>query len=189
MLLSADLPTSENILVHGFVTSGGNRLSKTLGNILDPVEMSDKYGSDAVKFFIGTAAGVGKDIDYTEDWFHAIYTDQLANNYGNYVNRVITLCQKYNIQKSEKNVRDNFGSTYKRYQEAFTTFDIKEAYETAFVPLDTANKFLNEQEPWKMTDEKERDQVMVVALEYLYHITILVSPMLPEATQRVFQAL
>ena len=56
--------------------------------------MSEKYGSDAVKFFIGTAVGVGKDIDYTEEWFHAVYTDQLANNYGNYVNRSITLFLK-----------------------------------------------------------------------------------------------
>ena len=97
MLESAGLPRSQNILVHGFVTSGGNRLSKTLGNILDPIEMSQKYGSDAVKFFIATASGVGKDIDYTEEWFHAMYTDLLANNYGNFVNRVITLCQKFEV--------------------------------------------------------------------------------------------
>lgn len=68
-------------------------------------------------------------------------------------------------------------------------FDIKEASEVPITFLDTANKFLNESEPWKMTDEKKRAEVLLAALEYMYHITVLLSPLLPLATEKVFAGL
>ena len=187
MLLSADLPLPSNILIHGFINDEkGQKMSKSIGNVIDPYEMNDWLGNDALRLYLNGEAGVGKDISFGKKRFYELYTDQLANNYGNYVNRVITLCQKYDIASVQINpLLDDFSIWYKNYAKSMESFDTQSALQIPLTFLDTANKFLNESAPWKMDDEHARAQILGAALEYLYHTTILFIPFLPQATKNV----
>ena len=96
MLLSADMELSRNILVHGFVTSNGEKMSKSLGNVVDPEDIITNYGSDALRYFITVGGGgVGEDIDYTSTGFHNLYNSGLVNGLGNIANRTSVLFCKY----------------------------------------------------------------------------------------------
>ena len=93
MLKSAGLPVNQKMLIHGFITKGGKKLSKSTGNLIDPIELQERYGSDPVKYFIALNGGIEGDFDYTDERFHAVYTE-LGNSYGNLVNRIILIALK-----------------------------------------------------------------------------------------------
>lgn len=95
MLLSVGLPTSKNILIHEFVTVSGEKMSKSLGTNVSPEDLLEQYSVDAVRFYFAVESSISKDIDYSPDRFRDLYNSMLANNYGNYVNRVAVLFNKY----------------------------------------------------------------------------------------------
>ena len=99
MLLSADLPLSKNILVHGFVTSGGEKMSKSIGNVVAPEDVFALYGesdgAEALRYFVAAGGGgVGEDIDFTYEGFKNFYNSGLVNGLGNVANRISTLFVK-----------------------------------------------------------------------------------------------
>ncbi len=92
MLLSAEINLPKNILVHGFVNDkDGAKMSKSVGNVIDPHTMIDEYGSDTVRLYMTSEVGVGQDLNFSDDRIKSIHNDVLANNYGNLVNRVLSL--------------------------------------------------------------------------------------------------
>jgi len=95
MLLSASLPLPKKIFVHGFVTSGGQKMSKSLGNIIDPFEVIDKYGIDALRYYLLKEIPSGGDGDFSFERFEEVYQADLANGIGNLVSRTLTLAEKY----------------------------------------------------------------------------------------------
>lgn len=104
MLLSVDMETSKNILVHGFVTSEGEKMSKSLGNVVVPEDVINIYGADALRYFITVGGGgVGEDIDYTQTGFHNLYNSGLVNGLGNIANRTSTLFCKYYPEGTDTN--------------------------------------------------------------------------------------
>jgi methionyl-tRNA synthetase len=96
MLLSAEINLPKEILVHGFVNDkDGAKMSKSVGNVIDPHEMVNNYCSDSFRLYITGEVGVGQDLNFSDDRIKAIHNDTLANNYGNLVNRVISLWIAY----------------------------------------------------------------------------------------------
>lgn len=96
MLLSADINLPKNILIHGFVNDkDGAKMSKSVGNVIDPQVMIDEYGSDTVRLYMTSEIGVGQDLNFSNERIKAIHNDVLANNYGNLVNRVLSLWIAY----------------------------------------------------------------------------------------------
>ncbi|MEK7071762.1 MAG: methionine--tRNA ligase, partial [Patescibacteria group bacterium] len=101
MLLSSKLPLPKSIFVHGFITSNGQKMSKSLGNVVDPFELIRKYGADAVRYFLLREIPPTEDGDYTRQKFEARYNSDLASGLGNLVARVITLGAKFKVQNSK----------------------------------------------------------------------------------------
>jgi methionyl-tRNA synthetase len=92
MLLSADMHLPRNILIHGFVNDkNGAKMSKSIGNVIDPHTMVAEYGSDTVRLYMVSEVGVGQDLNFSDERIKSIHNDVLANNYGNLVNRVLSL--------------------------------------------------------------------------------------------------
>ena len=102
MLLAVGLPLPKTILVHGFIVSGGKKMSKTLGNVVDPADISEKYGAEALRYFLLREIPIFEDGDFTMERFEAAYNGSLANGLGNLVSRSITMAQSYFDGKLEK---------------------------------------------------------------------------------------
>lgn len=194
MLLSADMELSQNILVHGFVTSGGEKMSKSLGNVVDPEDIITNYGSDALRYFIAVGGGgVGEDIDYTEVGFHNLYNSGLVNGLGNIANRISVLFCKYYPDgittqdfTIDTAIESIISSSYQSYIDALESFDLRTAYTGIHTLIDLANKYFDDEKPWTIKDDPERLRTILLNLvEILYHITILVAPFLPRTADKM----
>jgi len=113
MLLSAGLPLPKKIFVHGFITSGGQKISKSLGNTIDPFEVVDKYGMDALRYYLLKEIPSGGDGDFSFERFEEVYQTDLANGLGNLVSRTLTLAKKYFDSKVPEKKK---GDTERRYE-------------------------------------------------------------------------
>ncbi len=188
MLLSADIELSKNILVHGFVTANGEKMSKSIGNVVVPKDVMDVYGSDALRFFLSVSGGgVGEDIDYTQTGFHNLYNSGLVNGLGNIANRTSSLfCKYYPDGASTEDFTLDVEidaviiSAYALYTESLEVFDLRAGYLVISTLIDLANKYFDEQKPWTIKDDPEKLQdILLNLVEILYHINIFIAPYLP----------
>ena len=199
MLLSAGLPIPSSILVHGFVNdANGQKMSKSLGNVVDPFDPIAEFGGDAVRFFLATEAGPGYDINYSAERLKGVFNDQLANNAGNFASRTCAMFAKNfpeGAQVPEGFVPDGgFGATIAQaqadYAAAMCGFDIRAAVQSVFALLDKANAYLNQVEPWKVKDDPVRlAAILLTCMEVNYHVTQMLSPVLPHFAEKMKPAL
>lgn len=192
MLLSAGIKLPQNILIHGFVTHNGEKMSKTLGNVVDPVEMAKKYGTDALRYYLLREIPTGRDGDFSDELFVARYNSDLANNLGNLVNRVHTLIARNNITNFTfdtyfQSFKEHVDDTWKKYVRDMNHYDLHEAIFHVWRLVDYANKMMEEEKPWSLlkTDPEKGKAVLCNLLEVLRHISILVSPFIPETSQKI----
>lgn len=194
MLLSADMELSKNILVHGFVTSGGEKMSKSLGNVVDPEDIIANYGSDALRYFVTVGGGgVGEDIDYTQIGFHNLYNSGLVNWLGNIANRISVLfCKYYPDGITTQNftidttIESVISISYQNFTDALESFDLRTAYIQVHTLIDLANKYFDDEKPWTIKDDPEKlGTILLNLVEILYHITILIAPFLPRTAEKM----
>jgi len=105
MLLSAGLPLPKKVIVHGFLTIDGKKMSKSTGNVIDPIEISEKYGADSIRYFFCRNFVFGEDGDISEKGIVTRHNDELANKLGNLISRVSSLIEKYGIEKTENKIK------------------------------------------------------------------------------------
>jgi len=196
MLMSADLPLPSSIYVHGFVTSNGHKMSKSLGNVVDPFDYIDKYGSDALRYFLLRDVPSDDDGDFTEDRFISVYNSELANSLGNLLNRVVMMTNRYVDSKvPEKNdnieISDFVSKALENYKKSFNSFDLKHACECILELVTFSNKYIDEQKPWIM--DKEGDEklssVLYDLLELLRFIAFMLFPILPSISEKILKQL
>lgn len=194
MLLSADMEPSKNILVHGFVTSLGEKMSKSLGNVVDPEGVIQSYGSDALRYFITVGGGgVGDDIDYTPTGFHNHYNHGLVNGLGNIANRTSTLfCKYYPDGVStdgfvlDVKIDEAIASAYELYIQSLDSFDLRAGYTAISILIDLANKYFDDEKPWTIKEDPEKlRHILLNLVEILCHINILVAPFLPKTAEKM----
>ncbi len=196
-LLAADLPTPKRIFGHGWILSGEEKMSKSKGNILDPLEIIDIYGLDPLRYYLLKEVSFGSDGTITQEKLESCINSDLANNYGNLCQRVISFNEKNcNLVVPEKNnfekedlsllnkVSDNIDllRSYIDNQELslYTNFIVDCLFD--------ANKYFNDQEPWKKkSDIKRLNTIVYVSLELIRKITILLNPIIPDTSLKVLK--
>ncbi len=193
MLLSASINLPKNILVHGFVNDkDGAKMSKSVGNVIDPHVMIAEYGSDTLRLYMTSEVGVGQDLNFSDERIKSIHNDVLANNYGNLVNRVLSLWiahrDKGEIIPRIHEATETVQHILKAYKINMQTSDIKMAFAQEMTVLYEANNMLNTTEPWKKSGE-EKGKLLVEGIVYVYYATLLLSPFIPEATGKVMKAM
>lgn len=183
MLIAASLPTSRQIFIHGFITSGGQKMSKSLGNVIDPIEYVDKYGTDALRYYLLAKINPTEDSDFTKEKFEETYNGELANGLGNLVSRIAKLCEKsgFDFKTDSKHIwelDDNVKKCIENYR-----FDeaVKYIYENYISKLD---KKINETEPWKLTD-KDLETFLKEAVLILQNISFNLYPFIPDAATKI----
>ncbi len=192
MLLSAGLEIPKSIYVHGFITSEGQKMSKSLGNVVDPLEYIEKYGKDALRYYLLREIPTMDDGDFSHGRFVDIYNSELANSLGNLVNRVLTMVQRYADSKVPAvNVDDvvtkKIEDVFSIYGGAFAAFDLKSACECVVELTNFANKYIDDKKPWVLAKEGDKtlDGVLYNLLEIIRVLAILLAPILPEPSEKI----
>ena len=159
MLLAIDYPIPKHIFAHGWWTNEGKKISKSLGNAIDPYEIINKFGLDQFRYFLLREVPLGNDGDFSEQALINRINADLSNNFGNLVQRVIKFFKKnysnYNLKFSENNfkVSDEITNGYKlisRIEEKMNEFQVNKCIEEIFTYVDQLNKFMDDREPWKI---------------------------------------
>jgi methionyl-tRNA synthetase len=190
MLLSAKLPPSTQILIHGFITSGGQKMSKSLGNVIDPLALVNEYGREALRYYLARHIHPFEDSDFTMERFKEAYNAHLANGLGNQVARVMKLAETYlpaPVSVADEPLEDAFTERLDRYA-------INEAIDLVFQHIQKADLYMQEAEPWKAIksanpDEKEAAEDDIEKLvRHLYKIAAHLAPFMPETAEKIQRA-
>jgi len=178
-LLSAGLELPKELFVHGYFTVDGQKMSKTLGNVIDPLEMIEKYGVDALRLYLLSQIPSTGDGDFSETRLKEIYNSDLANGLGNLVARVSKLCEKTNIEGVK---RTEFSLSV---DTALKQYSFHLALEAIWLRIKKLDQYINENEPWKVTDEKKLTEILNYSVEQISEIAFDLQPFLPKTAEKI----
>jgi len=179
MLMAAKLPNSHQIIIDGFVTGdGGIKMSKSLGNVINPYDVVEEYGADSLRYFVLRELSPFEDSSFTMERFKDSYNANLANGLGNLCSRVLTLSEKY----LEKCPEIPESTDFTEYFSIYETFDIKKAADYVWSKIGELDKFIQDTEPFKVVkvdQEKGKELITKMVLD-LYTIARMLNPIMPK---------
>lgn len=179
MLLSTKQELPKKLLVHGYLNLGGAKISKSLGNTINPTELIEKFGADSLRYAL-LRCSVFDDSDFSEQILIERHNNELANKLGNLVSRVAALAEKYDLEKTEiKNLSSK--ETQKKVSEHFEKFELDKALNEIFSFIDKCNEFIQNKKPWETKDKK----VLYELANAIKDFTILLSPFIPETAEKI----
>ncbi len=188
MLLAADLPPSRQVFINGFIGVDGQKMSKSLGNVIAPQQMVDRYGTDGTRYLLLAKGAFGEDSDISWKKMDARYTAELANGLGNLVSRVIALAPAdVVVPDSSARVAQMDGVLAPLVK----SMAMRDALAHVWTIVDDANKYLEKQQPWALrtTDEAAFRAVMEKLLGDVALLGAVLQPFLPATAQRIADAL
>jgi methionyl-tRNA synthetase len=190
MLLSAKIAPPKAILVHGFLTRNGQKMSKSLGNVLDPIEVVQTYGIEALRYYLLREIPVGRDGDFSDQLFKDRYNAELANNLGNLVNRLHNMAGKYEVKElkpTKAECHEAIKMALEAYHAHMTAYELHEAVQVTWRLIDFANKRIDDTKPWALakTDLPATQQVLMDLLEVLRNVAFMITPFLPETGDKI----
>ncbi|PIR44348.1 methionine--tRNA ligase [Candidatus Wolfebacteria bacterium CG10_big_fil_rev_8_21_14_0_10_31_9] len=190
ILMACELQLPKNIFVHGHITSGNQKMSKSLGNVISPVELVNKYGADAVRYYLLREIPSIEDGDYSEEKFINRYNGDLANGLGNFSARVLTLASReVNLQINTDNTNKEISSTEKVVEQKISEFKFNEAIEAIWKLISFGDIYINQEKPWGNTNVKEKNDVIVRLVLILEHVAKLIIPFLPETSKKILESI
>jgi len=183
MLMSAGLLNSKAILIFGFLTSNGQKMSKSLGNVISPFDLVNKYGTDAVRYFLLSEIPTFEDGDFSNKKFETKYNSDLSNGLGNLVARVTNMLEKNNIEINLTNIIDN--KINKSYKEKMEKFKFDETLKLIWDIYRKNDALLSEKTPWKLNDKEEIKNILEPIANDIYNSTYLLAPFLPQTSEKI----
>jgi methionyl-tRNA synthetase len=182
MLMSAKLPASKQIFIHGFLTVDGQKISKSLGNTIDPIKEADKYGTDALRYYLLAKIHPWDDSDFSWAKFKETYNADLANGLGNLVARVPKLCEKASLEVPEVTLDKT--AIYSNVINALVAYSFNDAIATIWNEIAELDKKISLEEPWKLTEE-ELKAVLPNYVKKIRSIAFNLQPFLPETADKI----
>jgi len=194
MLLSLGLPLPGIIFVHGYITSSGQKISKSLGNVVDPFKLIEKYGVDALRYFLLREIPSTEDGDFTEEKFIGRYNADLASGLGNLVSRVIKLAPGVTTKLSltETKLSLVVKKVEKKYVDALDGFRFHEALTAIWDLISFCDKYIEDERPWSFNpaqDKRKQKEVIGNLLFAIPKIAELLIPFLPETAEKILKQL
>ena len=202
MLASAGLPSPNKVFGHGFLTKDGLKMGKTLGNTVDPFELVNKYGADAVRYYFLKEIELGKDGDFNETRFIEVLNNDLANVLGNSLNRTLGMLTKYCQSKVPQLNSDDYDSDHPlfsigmdlgdRVALAYENLQFSQACEEILTLVRSCNKYIDDSAPWslfKQQKQSEVEHILYAVLESIRLSAYLLSPVIPDISTKIYQQL
>lgn len=179
MLMSAGIELPKTTFNHGFLTFNGQKISKSLGNAINPVELVKKYGSDAIRYFVCRhfPFASGEDGDFDEEALVNRHNGELSNKLGNLVSRVSGLIEKIGLEKCENSLKVDF----KKINKLMENFEIDKALNEIFAYIDLCNEYVQDKKPWETKDKK----VLYEIADAIKKISILLYPFIPSTSKKI----
>ena len=200
MLHACDIPLPRHLLVHGFWTTEGAKMSKSTGNTVDPLDLADKFGADTFRYFVTREMKVGQDSDFTEGQYMRRYTSDLGNDLGNLVNRVLNMVGRYAggivpevevEEEPERELKDLFHSTRGKVVELGRDFQFHTALEEIFQFIRALNRYAEIRAPWKLAKSEHAsdrillDTALATLAEGLRLAAVWLWPVMPGISERI----
>jgi methionyl-tRNA synthetase len=184
MLMAADLPNSKTVVIDGFITGeGGVKMSKSLGNVIDPLELVNEYGTDALRYFCLREVSSFEDTPVTKELFKSAYNANLANGLGNLASRILTMSEK----NLEKPVKTEWIELDKKFTIAFDKYNIQEAANFVWEKIKGLDEKIQKTEPFKLvkTDTEKGKKIITELVEELHQIAVYLESLLPETSEKI----
>ena len=196
MLMSAGVPLPRQVFGHGFVTFKGQKMSKSLGTVLDPLDAVARFGADPLRLYLVKEIPYGQDGDFSWERFEERYNVDLANNLGNLVNRLAAMTDRYRQGRlpaapgAPGRLAGVADDAVRRYRAAMEEYALHEAAFTAFGLIDAANEYIAESEPWTLARQGQQErltQVLSDVVEAVRIAAVLLLPVMPESCAEILR--
>ena len=199
MLMAAGIAAPRHVFVHGFlVAEDGRKMSKSLGNVLDPFAVMDLYGTDALRFYLAREVQFGADGAVGTNGMRTRYESELANEYGNLASRTVAMLRRYRDGKvplvpTDPVLHSDFQTLPADVAQLFDAFDSTQALELIWQRVRRLNRYAEERQPWQLAKDpanaSELDQVLATLYEGLRAISVLLHPFIPESVEKLLEVL
>ncbi len=183
LLLGLDLPLPKNLVIHGYFTVNGKKMSKSLGNVIDPINLVENYGADSVRYFLARNIPFGEDGNVSVKALVERHNNELADKLGNLVSRVTALSEKNGMQKTPNKLLKKL--KLKQIEKYFETYEIDKALNEIFSFVDVCNEYVQSKKPWETKDKK----VLYELIDSIKVIAILLWPVIPETSEAIAENL
>jgi methionyl-tRNA synthetase len=198
MLMAADLPVPEHVFVHGFLLMDGEKMSKSLGNVLDPFEIIDRFGTDALRYYVLRDVSFGEDGSVSTTAFEQRYESELANDFGNLASRTLAMVARYRdgevpAAEIDPALAAEFDGLADRIADLVDRVELTQALDEIWRRIRRLNRYVQEQTPWELAKDPARaadlDRVLRTLIEGLRVVTVLLVPWIPTAAEKLLAAL
>lgn len=186
MLMGLGLPLPEKLYVHGFISHDGQKMSKSLGNVVDPLDVVEKYGLDAFRYYLYKHGPAVEDVDFTWDKFEAAYNNELANELGNAISRVAAMIVKY--EKGVIGLLPETAHDIGEYTDAILDCRFDRAMDVVWTQVRGLNQYIEEEKPWVIAKENDPDhlqEVLANAVKSIMEIAYLIEPFMPDTAAKI----
>jgi methionyl-tRNA synthetase len=198
MLLAADIEVPRRVGIHGFLLLGEHKMSKSLGNVIEPFRVADLYGADALRFYVVREVSFGADGEVSPEGFETRYTTELANEYGNLANRTLAMIDRYRggvvpDGRPAAALTAEFEGLAEAVCERLDALEITAALDEIWRRIKLLNRYVQEEQPWQLAKEESQadrlDEVLYSLAEGLRVVSVLVHPFIPQSAERLLGAL
>jgi len=198
MLMSAGVPLPRTVLGHGWVQFQGEKLSKSLGNIVNPLEIADRYGADSLRYYVLKEVPLWRDGDFTWDLFIQRYNADLANDWGNLFTRTISMIHRYRGGSiSKATAADGLDAVIvdaiREYRDSFERYELEGGIEAVWTIIRRANRLVEERAPWNLAKDPARagelDTLLGALTVALQHTAFLLYPVMPSKSALIWETL
>jgi methionyl-tRNA synthetase len=198
MLLAADIEVPRRVGIHGFLLLGEHKMSKSLGNVIEPFRVAELYGADALRFYLLREVGFGSDGEVSPEGFETRYTTELANEWGNLASRTLAMIGRYrdgvvpDVEPASA-VRAQFDGLTEAVCERLDAIELTAALDEVWQRVKLLNRYVQEQEPWQLAKDEAAgdrlDQALYTLAEGLRVVSVLLHPFMPGSAERLLAAL
>lgn len=200
-LMSAGLPLSKKVFAHGWWTVEGEKMSKSVGNVVDPYQVVEEFGADVFRYFLLREIPFGQDGDFSKNAIIARVNGELANGLGNLVSRTLGMIEKYfdavvpepgGLKVEDESVRDKALSTIELVENEMNEIAFHKALVSLWDFIGDVNKYVDESAPWTLAKEKNEERlgtVLWTIVQAIGVVTILIYPFMPESAEKIWEKL
>jgi methionyl-tRNA synthetase len=198
LLMAAGLEVPRRVTIHGFLLLGEHKMSKSLGNVIEPFQVAELYGADALRFYLLREVSFGSDGEVNPEGFETRYTTELANEYGNLASRTLAMIGRYRDgvvpdAAAPANLVAEFEGIAEAVRDAIDRVELTVALDEIWRRIKLLNRYVQEEQPWQLAKDDSQaehlDEVLYALAEGLRLVSVLLQPFLPVAAERLLEAL